>query len=110
MAGRLSRRALARQAMHIQAQVDCAVSNLDSPDEQVRADAVRQLCPCRTHVDWTLERYVLPMLHDPSPVVRRTANFVLTEELDHELVREAQAAHPRERLRHFVWNISARAR
>ena len=29
MAGRLSRRAPARQAMHIQTQIDCAVRNLD---------------------------------------------------------------------------------
>jgi hypothetical protein len=104
MASRLSRRALARQAMQIQAQIDCAVRNLDSPDEHVRAEAVRQLCPCRTHANWTLERYVVRMRHDASALVRFAANFVLTEELEHEMVREARAAQARGKSPHFVWN------
>ena len=90
MAGRLSRRAQARQAKRIQAQIECAVHNLHSPDERVRAEAVRQLCPCRTHVDWTLERYVILMRHDPSTLVRAAANLVLNEELEHEMVRQAR--------------------
>ena len=92
MAGRLSRRAQARQAKRIQAQIECAVRNLHSPDERVRAEAVRQLCPCRTHLDWTLERYVILMRHDPSTLVRAAANFVLNEELEHEMVRQARTA------------------
>ena len=91
MPGRLSRRVRARQALRIQAHIASAVRNLDSPDEHVRANAVRQLCPCRTHAHWTLERYVVPMLHDASPIVRFTANFVLSEELENEMVREARA-------------------
>jgi hypothetical protein len=90
MTGRLSRRARARQVMRIRAQITCAVPDLDSPDEQVRAEAVRNLCPCRTHVHWTLERYVLRMLHDPSPLVRFAANFVVSEELENEMVRAAR--------------------
>src|SRR5438132_1761145 len=82
MTGRLSRRARARQAVRSQEQIKCAFGDLDSPDEHVRAEAVRRLCPCRTRLHWTLERYVLPMLRDPSPVVRFAANFVLSEELE----------------------------
>ncbi len=91
MTGRLSRRASARQAMRIQEQITCAVLDLDSPDEHVRAEAVRKLCPCRTRLHWTLERYVLSMLHDPSPVVRLAAHLVLSEQLENEMVREAGA-------------------
>src|SRR5262249_12196076 len=77
----------------IQAQITCAVRDLNSLDERVRAKAVRKLCPCRTHLHWTLDRYVVPMLHDPSPIVRFAANFVLSEELENEMVREEQARH-----------------
>ena len=91
MAARLSRRAQARQARLISARIERAVLDLTSPDEQVRAQAVRQLCPCRTLDDRTLDVYVVPMRHDPSPVVRWTANRVLTEELEHEMVREARS-------------------
>jgi len=91
MTGRLSRRARARQAMRIQVQITCAVRDLDSPDEHVRAEAVRKLCPCRTHMHWTLERYLLPMLHDTSPLVRFAANFVVSEELENDMVRAARA-------------------
>jgi hypothetical protein len=90
MAGRLSRRAQARQAIQIQAQIQCAIRNLHSPDARVRAEAVRQLCPCRTQVDWTLERYVILMRHDPSALVRAAVNLVLDEELEHEVVRQAR--------------------
>ena len=90
MAATLSRRARARQAMLISARVERAVRDLTSPDEQVRAEAVRQLCPCRTHEDRTLDLYVVPMRHDPSPVVRWAANRVLTEELEHEMIRDAR--------------------
>jgi hypothetical protein len=53
-------------------------------------------------VDWTLERYVVPLQHDPSPLVRSAINFVLTEELEHEMVREARAARPTGWLAHCV--------
>ena len=92
MTGRLPRRARVRQEEHIQAQIAWAVSDLDSPDEYVRAEAVRKLCPCRTHVHWTLERYVIPMLHDTSPLVRFAANFVLSAELENEMVRAARCS------------------
>jgi 3-methyladenine DNA glycosylase AlkC len=79
-----------RQAMRIQEQITCAVRDLDSPDEHV---ALRRFASsaCRTRLHWTLERYVIPMLHDPSPVVRFAAHFVLSEELENEMVREARA-------------------
>jgi hypothetical protein len=109
MTGRLSRRAQARQAAKIEAQIACAVRDLESADEHVRAEAVRQLCPCRTHMRWTLDRYVLPMLHDASPEVRFAANFVLTEELEHEMVRDARAAHTTGLLRHFACHPPKRA-
>ena len=99
MAGRLSRRAQERQATRIQAQISCAVLSLNSSDEHVRADAVRQLCPCRTHADWTHDRYVVPMRHDPSPVVRQAVNLVMNEEFEHDMVRQARAAQSRDRVR-----------
>ncbi len=68
----------------IQAQIACAVADLTSPDEYVRGEAVRRLCPCRTGRRWTLDRYVVPMLHDDSPVVRYMADFAVSEELEHE--------------------------
>src|SRR6266571_4856901 len=74
----------------IAAQITLAVTDLNSADEQVRAAAVRALCPCRTRDKRSLDRYVVPMLHDPSPVVRWAANFVLNEELENEMVRQAR--------------------
>jgi hypothetical protein len=100
MTGKKSRRAHARAAMRIEAQIACAVRDLTSSDEYVRAEAVRQLCPCRTGKRWTLERYVVPMLHDDSAVVRYMANFVLSEELEHEMVRQARTERPRGKLAH----------
>ena len=100
MTVRLSRRAQARAAVQTQTRIACAVLDLSSPDENVRAEAVRQLCPCRTHLRWTLDQYVVPMLHDESAIVRRMANVVLSEELEHEMVREARAAQPRGTLAH----------
>jgi hypothetical protein len=92
MTGKKSRRAHARMARLIAARVECAVRDLGSADEQVRALAVRQLCPCRTHDPRTLDRYVVPMRHDPSPLVRWAANFVLDEELEHQMISEARTA------------------
>ena len=92
MAVKLSRHALARQAMLISARIERARADLNSGDEQVRAEAVRQLCPCRTHDDRTLDLYVVPMRHDPSAAVRRAVNRVLDEELEHQMIREARAA------------------
>ncbi len=90
MACKLSRRAQVRQASLIAAEITLAVTDLNSADEQVRAAAVRALCPCRTRDKRSLDRYVVPMLHDPSPVVRWAANFVLNEELENEMVRQAR--------------------
>ena len=45
---------------------------------------------CRTSDERTLDRYVVPMLHDPSAVLRGVANAVLDEELEHQMIREAR--------------------
>ena len=90
MVCRLSRRAQVRQASLVAARITLAVSDLNSEDEQVRAAAVRALCPCRTLDRCTLDRYVVPMLYEPSAVVRWAANFVLNEELENEMVRQAR--------------------
>ena len=45
-----------------------------------------------THADWTLDLYIVPMRHDPSPVVRWAVNFVLSEELEHEMIKQARTA------------------
>src|SRR5712691_11724811 len=90
MVCRHSRRAQVRQASLVAARITLAVSDLNSEDEQVRAAAVRALCPCRTLDRRTLDRYVVPMLYEPSAVVRWAANFVLNEELENEMVRRAR--------------------
>jgi hypothetical protein len=68
------------------------VRSLNSSDEHARAEAVRRLCPCRTHADWTLDRYVVPKRHDASPVVRQAVNFVMNEEFEHDMVKQPRAA------------------
>jgi hypothetical protein len=53
-------------------------TELQSPDEVVRANAVRQLCPCR--VSWEvfdqLRKIAQQMQRDPSPRVRASARHV----------------------------------
>ncbi len=86
---------LRHQAIRIEAQIACAIRELDSVHEDVRGAGVRALCPGRTHQRWTLEPYGVPRLHDASPLVRYVAHFVLSEELDLDMVREARAADAR---------------
>ncbi len=90
MACKLSRRAEVRQAKLIAARTARAVQELNSPNQEVRAAAVRSLCPCRTLDKRTLDVYVVPMRHDPSAAVRWAANIVLNEELENEMVRQAR--------------------
>jgi hypothetical protein len=56
---------------------------MESPDPQVRADAVRQLCPCRG-TEWGVPVFprVLAMRDDPSPVVRHAVQHDLSENPD----------------------------
>ena len=54
------------------------LAELESPDEVVRARAVRQVCPCR--VSWEvfdrLRKVAQQMQRDPSPLVRANARHV----------------------------------
>jgi len=54
------------------------LAEMRSPDECVRAHAVRQVCPCR--LPWDLSAQLRPaakrLQHDPSPVVRANALHV----------------------------------
>jgi len=58
------------------------LANLESPDELVRARALRQLCPCHSwhryeqHID-----LVRRFRKDPSPVVRSVATHI-----EHEII------------------------
>lgn len=54
--------------------------DLESPDAGTRAEAVRQLCPCRTAFDVPVQRYVAAMQDDPSPSVRHEVHHVLDED------------------------------
>jgi hypothetical protein len=61
------------------------LAGMESPDEQVRAQAVRQVCPCR--LPWEVFSQVRGaakrLQHDPSPLVR--ANALHVEEDAREL-------------------------
>ena len=54
------------------------LAEMQSPDEQVRAQAVRQMCPCR--LPWEIFAAVRAeakrLRHDPSPLVRAQARHV----------------------------------
>lgn len=61
-------------------QILCA---MESPDPQVRADAVRQLCPCRG-TEWGVPVFprVLALRDDPSPIVQHAVQHDLSENPD----------------------------
>jgi predicted transcriptional regulator len=54
------------------------LASMQSPDEHVRAQAVRQVCPC--HLPWDLfgqvRKAAQRLQHDPSPLVRANALHV----------------------------------
>jgi hypothetical protein len=54
--------------------------DLASPEDSVRAQAVRQLCPCRG-ADWGVPIFpqVLALKDDPSPIVRHAVEHDLEE-------------------------------
>ena len=81
---------------------DAAIARLlvemQSADEHIRAQAVRQLCPCR--LPWEVFRHVRPaaqrLRHDPSPLVRAQARHVeedASELAALEALREWVAEH-----------------
>jgi hypothetical protein len=61
-----------------EANVARILAEMESPDEVVRAQAVRQVCPCR--VSWDafdrLRKAAQQLQRDPSPVVRANARHV----------------------------------
>jgi hypothetical protein len=73
-----------------EADVARILAELQSPDEVVRAKAVRQVCPCR--VSWEvfdhLRKVVQHLQRDPSPLVRAHARHV---EEDAKEVRALEA-------------------
>ena len=70
------------------------LQHIKSSDEQIRAKAVRSLCPC--HVGWqTFEQHlsvVLLLTHDPSPIVRANALHVFEDA--GEMEGEGITTHP----------------
>src|SRR5215468_10283088 len=54
------------------------LTEMRSPDERVRAQAVRQVCPCRLPWDLFAQRRPAAkrLQHDPSPLVRANALHV----------------------------------
>jgi hypothetical protein len=92
------------------------LTEMRSPDERVRAQAVRQVCPCR--LPWNLFAQLRPaakrLQYDPSPLVR--ANALHVEEDARELAAlealqewvtehepDAEAAPQRPRRRDKRW-------
>jgi hypothetical protein len=56
------------------------LDELHSPEEFVRAEAVRKLCPCRTAWDVPVQRYLAEMRDDPSSTVRHEIHHVFDED------------------------------
>jgi hypothetical protein len=80
------------------ADLDRLLAEMQSPDERIRAHAVRQVCPC--HMPWEVFRQVRTaakrLQNDPSPAVR--ANALHVEEDAREIaaleaLREWTAEH-----------------
>ncbi len=76
--------------------LDAILHDIESPDENVRAAAVRSLCPCRS--GWEPFEKNLPLIrqlqHDPSLLVRANA-LHLFEDAD-EMQTEGCPTNPRE--------------
>jgi hypothetical protein len=71
------------------------MTDLESSDEDVRANALREVCPCR--MSWEifeqLRKPALRLRKDPSPLVRKLADHV---EEDAREVAELEALYERE--------------
>ena len=76
--------------------MDAILRDIESPDETVRASAVRSLCPCRS--GWEFFEAYLPLIRqlqkDSSPLVRASA-LHLFEDAD-EMETEGLPTNPRE--------------
>jgi hypothetical protein len=61
-----------------QADIDQILADMQSPDEHIRAKAVRQICPCRMPWDvfGRLRKAAKRLQKDPSPLVRANARHV----------------------------------
>lgn len=95
-----------RQESIEQADIEAIIRSMRSADEQVRARAVRQICPCR--MPWTifnrLRREAKRLQHDPSPLVRANARHIETDmarvmnnEARFEEIEEREESEPRGR-------------
>jgi hypothetical protein len=60
-------------------ELSAILDELRSPDDQVRADAVRKLCPCRSSWDVPVHEQVIALRNDPSPRVRQAVEHDLDE-------------------------------
>lgn len=93
-----------RAQAHGDAEVESIFARLQSYDECTRADAVQQICPCRTPVEVfrQLRKAAKRLQHDPSPLVRANALHIeedarkvegIESELERARERE-EAEHP----------------
>jgi hypothetical protein len=88
------------------ADIEGLLAEMQSPDEHTRAEAVRQVCPCRMswEVFGQLRKAVQRLQHDPSPHVRAQALHV------EEDARELEALEAlRERLAECEERLEAAA-
>src|SRR6476661_7636150 len=80
-------------------QVERTLSEMCSPDENVRAEAVRHLCPCR--VPWPIYQQnlgaVQALQKDPSPQVRRAAGHLVEDAILLERMEERRQQVERRR-------------
>jgi hypothetical protein len=71
---------VAQKRSHVVTSADIArlLAEMQSPDEDTRAQAVRQVCPCRMpwEVFGQLRKAAQRLQHDPSPLVRAQALHV----------------------------------
>jgi hypothetical protein len=68
-----------------------AIRELESADEQVRLLAVHKLCPCRPGNFELFERYLYPLRHDPSKLVREAVSQAFKEGLERVYLRDRRA-------------------
>jgi hypothetical protein len=87
------------------------LDELASPDEQTRANAVRQLCPCRgTQWERAVFPQVLALRNDPSPIVRHAVQHDLSENKDwgeRQELRRLEGRRNRQEVRQVKAEIEA---
>jgi hypothetical protein len=78
-------------APEVSPDLEIIFSELSSPEDRVRADAVRKLCPCRgTALDVPVQQKVWDLRNDPSPLVRQAVEHDLRENPDWNKRTEAR--------------------